>query len=93
MNLFNSLAVSGQKAHIKRAHVFAQYVENGWESDKFEGFVVINRAVNHEEANGWAFVKASDHKAIWEWCLPWYKGSKMMMRSFLFLNKWISCCT
>ena len=35
-----------QEAHMKGADVFAQYVESGCESDKFEGFEVINRVVN-----------------------------------------------
>ena len=63
-----------QEAHMKGADIFAQYVENGCESDKFEGFEVINRVVNPEGASGWAIVKASDHKAVWKWCQPWCKG-------------------
>ena len=42
-----------QEAHMKGADVFAQYVESGCESDKFEGFEVINRVVNPEGASGW----------------------------------------
>ena len=53
-----------QEAHMKGADVFAQYVESGCESDKFEGFEVINRVVNPKGASGWAIVKASDHKAV-----------------------------
>ena len=33
-----------------------------------------NRVLNPEGANGWAIVKASDHKAVWEWCQLWYKS-------------------
>ena len=40
-----------QEANMKGADVFAQYVENGCEKDKFEGFKVINRVVNLEGAN------------------------------------------
>ena len=53
---------------MKGSDVFAQYVESGCESDKFEGFEVINRVVNPEGAIGWAIVKASDHIAFWKWC-------------------------
>ena len=49
---------------MKGAYVFAQYIESGCELDKFEGFDVINRVVNPEGVNGWAIVKASDHKAV-----------------------------
>ena len=73
-NLFNSLAISWSRSTYERADVFAQYVESGCESDKFEGFEVINRVVNPEGASGWAIVKASDHKAVWKWCQPWCKG-------------------
>ena len=38
-----------QKAHMKGDDVFAHYVESGCESDKFEGFEVINRVVNTKE--------------------------------------------
>ena len=31
-------------------------------------------AANPEGANGWAIVKASDHKAVWKWYQPWYEG-------------------
>ena len=24
--------------------------------------------------NGWAIIKASDHKAVWKWCQPWCRG-------------------
>ncbi|WP_269625023.1 DUF3303 family protein [Prochlorococcus marinus] len=41
-----------QEAHMKGAEVFAQYIESGCESDKFDGFEVINRVVNPERANG-----------------------------------------
>ncbi len=40
------------EAHMKGADVFAQYVESGCESDKFEGFEVINRVINPEGASG-----------------------------------------
>ena len=63
-----------QEVHMKGAYVFAQYVENGSESDKFEGFEIINRVVNPEGANRWAIVKAFDHNAVWKWCQPWCKG-------------------
>ena len=70
---------------MKGADVFAQYVENGCEKDKYEGLEDINRVVNPEGANGWAVVKTTDHKAIWKWCQPGVKGMEMMLRSFLFL--------
>ena len=41
-----------QAAHIKVAEVFAQYVESGCKSNKYEGFKVVNRVVNPEGANG-----------------------------------------
>ena len=30
--------------------------------------------MNPEGVNGWAIVKASDHKAVWKWSQPWSKG-------------------
>ena len=74
-----------QEAHIKGADVFAQYVESGCESEKFEGFEIINRVVNPEGASGWAIIKAYDHKAVWEWASLGVKDLGMMLRSFLFL--------
>ena len=53
-----------QEAHMKEADVFAQYVESGCESDKFQGFEVINTVLNPERPKGWAIVKASDHKIV-----------------------------
>ncbi len=35
-----------QDALMKRADIFAQYVESGCESDKFEGFEVIIKVLN-----------------------------------------------
>ena len=48
---------------MKGADVFDRYVENCFESDKFEGFEVINRVVNPEGLME-RIVKDSDQKAI-----------------------------
>ena len=74
-----------QEAHMKGADIFAQYVESGCESDKFEGFEVINRVVNPEGASGWAIVKASDQKQFGNGASLGVKDLGMMLRSFLFL--------
>ena len=36
--------------------------------------LLINRVLNPEWANGWAIVKASDHKAVWKGCRHRCKG-------------------
>ena len=71
---------------MKVVDVIAQYVEKGCKSDKFEGFKAINRVVNTEGANGWAIVKASDHKAVWQWCKPWCKGFGNVIEVILVLT-------
>tara|TARA_Y100001968_G_C18927388_1_gene512600 strand:- start:152 stop:391 length:240 start_codon:yes stop_codon:yes gene_type:complete len=58
---------------MKGADVFARYVENCCESDKSEGFDVINRVMNPQEANG-GNCQGSDHTAVWKWCQPLCEG-------------------
>ena len=48
---------SDQEAHMQGADVFAKYVENRCESDKFEGFEIINGVMNPEGARGWSDCK------------------------------------
>ena len=42
---------------MKEAEVFAKYVESGCESNKFEGFEIINGVMNPEGARGWSDCK------------------------------------
>tara|TARA_B100000700_G_C14344884_1_gene534457 strand:+ start:45 stop:272 length:228 start_codon:yes stop_codon:yes gene_type:complete len=55
--LYHSLLQLRSKGTHEGDQIFAQYVESVCESDKFEGFDVINRIVNPAGAYGWAIVK------------------------------------
>ena len=70
---------------MKGADVFAQYVESGCESDKFEGFEVINRVVNPEGLVDRRLSKHPIRKQFGNGVSIGVEDLGMMLRSFQFL--------
>ena len=67
-------AFPNQEASVKCTPAFVQYLTEGKQGDKFEGFEIKYRVLDPQNGTGNFIVEAESPQKIWEHTAPWIKG-------------------
>ena len=63
-----------QEASVKCTEAFVEYLTEGKQADKFDGFEIKCRVMDPQNGTGNFVVKADGPQKIWEHTAPWIKG-------------------
>ena len=74
-----------QEASVKCTEAFVEYLTEGKQADKFDGFEIKCRVMDPQNGTGNFVVKADGPQKIWEHTAPWIKdfGVKVEVRVML----------